>query len=169
MPPGWAPQPPQPKPSKLIPILVALAVLLVVGGGGAAAYYIATRDDTRTTGTGGPTTPPATTGAPVTSAAPETSAPPTDDVFNPFTVQVDDCVANAGTNAKPKMSVVECTPGVYKVIKIFTGTAIKQNDDDKLTDQEAQNTCKGTGFTFFYKNNYDGLENDIVFCMTQER
>ncbi|GAA1769911.1 hypothetical protein [Luedemannella helvata] len=163
---GWAPQPPPPKPNKAIPILVALAVVLVLGGGGAAAYYIATRDNTRTTGTGGPTTTP-TTGAPATSAAPPTSAAPTDGTFDPYAVEEGDCVANSGTNEKPRMAVVDCVPGVYKVIKVRLGAEVKQDTDEVLSDDEARATCKGTGFTFFYKNNFDGTDNDVVFCMNK--
>jgi flagellar basal body-associated protein FliL len=159
---GWV-QPTQ-KPSKTVPILVGVLILVLLGGAGAAAYWYANRDETP----GGPTTPttaPATSSVVQTSAAPATSAVPTE--FVPYEVKAGDCVANTGTNKDPKMSVVECTPGVYKVLKTKLGAEVKQDGDEELTDQEARDTCKGSGYTFFYKNNFDGTENDIVFCMTK--
>ena len=165
MPPsGWV-QPPPPRPNRTVPLVIGLVVILMLAGGGAVAWYLSTHK-AHTPGVNTTTAAP-TSGAPVTSAAPVTTAPPTDGPFDPYSVEPGNCVANGGTNKAPRMSVVECKPGAYKVLKIFVGDAVKQDDDDDLTDVEAKNTCKGTGYTFYYKNNFDGIDNDIVFCMTK--
>jgi hypothetical protein len=158
-----------PKPSRAVPVLVLVIVLLVLGGGGgAAAWYFLTHQDGTVTTTGptaGVTTP--ANGGPTTSPAETT---PSTAPFNPDLVKMDDCLINHGSKKQPDMEIVACKPvagqDVYQVIKILRGDQIGQDEDNKLTEGEAQAACAGTKFESYYRNDFEDNSRDVVFCMT---
>jgi hypothetical protein len=157
-----------PKPSRAVPVLVLVIALLVIGGGGgAAAWYFLTHQDDRVTTTD-PTagvTTPANGGPTASSVKPSPTAPK----FDPTVVKVNDCLVNNGSNVDPDLKVVSCDPvpdrDVFRVIKIVSGSDIGQDDDGKLSVDEAQAACAGSKFERYYKNDFDDDSRDIVFCM----
>jgi hypothetical protein len=160
-----------PRQSRAIPVLVLVIVLLVVGGGGGAAvWYYLTHQDDGTVTTNGPTTGISTSSA---AGGPSTDTSPTTSVFDPEAVKQDDCLVNNGSNGDPEMAIVPCQPipdrDVFRVIKVLSGDEIGQDDNGKLSEDEAQAACAGTKFERYYKNDFKDNSRDVVFCMTVVR
>lgn len=156
----WVPQQP-PKQSKLGYVLLGLLVVVLAGGGGFLAWYLATRS-------GSPDVTASQGASASASASPDESTSVTEspEGFNPAAVVVGDCVVNNGTNDRPKMAVVTCAAQTYEVLRIYSGSAVDQDDDAILTREEAQATCQDVdGYTNHYISDYSGYERDIIFCM----
>ena len=111
---GYVPQQSPPKRTGKI-IGIALLLMLLAGGAGYGAYVYTTKPGAVNAGT--------TTGAPTSSAG----QPTTPANFDPHTVQVGDCLVNAGTADEPKLKVVGCdTAKSYKVVRVRSGVDIPE-------------------------------------------
>jgi hypothetical protein len=166
---GYPGYPPQPARKAGQMVLVVLIVALLAGGGGFLAWYL-TRTDARTSTNA--TSPPVTTPASTKGTSPATAATTAPGAFDPFAVNVGDCLVNdnPSDSKKPQMRVVECaTAGSFEIIKIIEGEAIKQNGDGVLTEPESQEACRGSGYSNYYQSDNDGAAQDIVFCMKENK
>lgn len=144
-------------------VLIVLIVLVLGGGGGYAAYYVTSKRNA----TANPTTDPTSTGAPTTSAPAQ---------FDPYAVEVDNCIRNRNTanvptpddvDPNPDIEIVPCTTDdSYKVIKIVEGEQLKENAQGELDrDTTAPDACGDTPYKFWYA--YDATDDtqDLFFCL----
>jgi len=166
---GYAPQPQKSKAGMIV--LVSLIVVLLAGGGGFGAWWLTTHPPNSDPGTS-PTTP-----GPGPATTPAATTPGTEpSVFDPLVVNVGDCLINDNPgdpnnpndpkHKNPKMRVLACgSAGTYEVLKIVEGGDIPQDGDGVLSVAEAQEACKGSGYTNYYQSDNDGTDRDLVFCM----
>jgi hypothetical protein len=151
------PQFPYPPPRRgnaaLITAIVVLVLLLGGGGGYAAYHYIKTHP-----ANGAQNPPPSASGNPST-------APP--NVF-PYTAKEGDCVVNAGTTQKPKMSPSSCsTPNSFKIVKIARGSSIPLGPSGTFdTNTTSAAVCAGIQFDTWYGYQVDNPNLNVFFCMT---
>jgi hypothetical protein len=95
--------------------------------------------------------------------------------FDPYAVQVDNCIRNnngtvTGPNSvdqNPDIEIVPCTTAdSYQVIKIVKGGDLVRNAQGQLDrDTTAPAACKDTGYKYWYA--YDANEDakDLFFCL----
>jgi hypothetical protein len=136
--------------------LIVLAVALIVvlgGGGGYAAYRVLTTPAPKTS-----TPPPATT---------TTTTQPT--LLNLYSVHVNDCLFNAGTNDNPVMQSANCSASkVYHVLRIVTGMAIPHTANGSIDGPTvAASLCTMSDFGAWYTYQVPNKPaDDLFFCMT---
>jgi hypothetical protein len=155
---GYQQQPP-PAPNRTgMIVLIVLVILVLGGGGGFAAWYVTSQRSATTD----PTTSPTQT--------------QTQTEFSPYAVKVNDCIRNnspsprpTGVDENPEIAIVECSADdSYKVVAIFQGEDLAESQAGKLDDFTAAQSCRGTGYGFWYAydDNADDTK-DLLFCLTQ--
>jgi hypothetical protein len=143
-------------------VLIVLIVLILGGGGGYAAYYVTSKRNPSANPTVDPTTGETATSTPT----------PT---FDPYAVEVDDCIRNNNGNvpnpdnvdANPDIDIVPCaTDGSFKVIKIVVGDQLKRNAQGELDrDTTAPAACGDTPYKYWYAYDANDDTQDLFFCL----
>jgi hypothetical protein len=149
------PPPPRRGNAGLISMIVVLILVLGGGGGYEAYHYIKTHHVS-----GAQSPPPSSSGSAGTDTAPPA-------VF-PYTAKAGDCVANVGSEQKPKMAPSPCTtPNSYKIVKIARGSSIPLGPGGTFdTNTTSAAVCAGIQFDTWYGYQVDNPDLNVFFCMT---
>lgn len=142
-------------------VFVGLLVVVLGGAGGYASWWMTTRY------AGQLTASPTTT---TTTDANQTPTPsPTEFRYAPGQVREGDCMINRGTQKDPEMWVVPCDrEGAYKVLKVFRGERIPEDDEDNFTSATAEDLCGDLPSDAWFGYNAPNNANDYFYCMTTD-
>jgi hypothetical protein len=135
---------PQPQRNRAGMLAIIFVAVLLLGGGGVYAgfYFVKNR---------GSSTPPAT-------------------ASGLQSVQVNQCLVNAGTAANPDMQISSCTaPNSFKAIKVVHGDAVPRDSHNVVDPKSAAaSVCAGTQYNNFYAYwDTEAPTQNFLICLAQ--